>query len=75
LVLGVVRDGGAAVSVSTLDELPLEVRDEAVRVVEDAIDASSETQFGLHYIPTARTGRAIVAAMLEAGWTAPEGVS
>jgi hypothetical protein len=50
--------------------------EDAVRLVEDAIDASSQHAFQVAHttrwrVPTDRTGQAVVDAMLEAGWTPP----
>ena len=49
--------------------------DDAVRLVEDVIDATSEHadvfRTGRTYIVSARTGSAIVQALIEAGWTPP----
>lgn len=48
--------------------------DDAVRIVEDAIDATSEAMgtYGDVMAPTARTGQAVVDALLEAGWQPPD---
>lgn len=51
--------------------------DDAVRLVEDAIDATSEyvatgNRADRVAIPTARTGRGVVDALLEAGWQPPD---
>lgn len=48
---------------------------EAVRLVEDAIDDSSERVHPGHgpvLVPSARTGLAVVEALVEAGWLPPE---
>lgn len=46
---------------------------DAVRLVEDAIDATSERagSWSDGLVPTARTGLAVVEALVEAGWAPP----
>lgn len=52
---------------------------EAVRLVEDAIDATSDRVVasggGRLAVTTVRTGLAVVEALVEAGWTPPDLVS
>jgi hypothetical protein len=49
--------------------------EDAVQIVEDAIDATSEhirdPELFNAFVPSARTGQAVVDALLEAGWTPP----
>lgn len=51
------------------------LREVAVQIVEDAIDATSEhirdPELFNAFVPSARTGRAVVDALIEAGWSPP----
>ena len=42
--------------------------EDAVRLVEDVIDATSDVHVGACAVPSSRTAAAIVAAFREAGW-------
>ena len=42
--------------------------DDAVRLVEDVIAATSDVHVGACHVPSSRTGAAIVEALREAGW-------
>jgi len=42
--------------------------EDAVRLVEDVIDATSDVHVGACAVPSSRTAPAIIAALREAGW-------
>lgn len=54
---------------------PLASEADAVRLVEDVIDATSVSHACMCHVPTAGTGAAVVAALVEAGWVAPYSVA
>lgn len=56
---------------STVPNLAAEVLTEAVRVVEDALDANITRTSGEWVYLEAEAGPAIVRGLLEAGWTPP----
>lgn len=42
--------------------------DDAIRLVENVIDATSDVRVGAFLVPSSRTATAVVEALIEAGW-------
>lgn len=44
----------------------------AIRLIDDTIEAVGQEVCGVSWVPTAETPRAILAALIQAGWTPPD---